>query len=155
MFLALAVSSLFLRSPPPVRVRMSLIDVSKASDRGKRATAKHILLKGPTAAADAKKLKARIEAGELQFEYAAKDFSACGSARDGGNLGSFAPGKMVPAFDAYCFDPATQIGAIGVVDTEFGTHLVRVAKQNLGDPPRPIKQRKMLDTPDPETGLRS
>ena len=63
--------------------RMSLIDIGKASDRGKRATASHILLKGPKAAEDARRLKARIEAGELQFGVA-KDF--CGSAREGGNL---------------------------------------------------------------------
>ena len=65
--------------------RMSLIDIGKASDRGKRATASHILLKGPKAAEDARRLKARIEAGELQFGVAAKDF--CGSAREGGNRG--------------------------------------------------------------------
>ena len=64
---------------------MSLIDIGKASDRGKRATASHILLKGPKAAEDARRLKARIEASELQFGVAAKDF--CGSAREGGNLG--------------------------------------------------------------------
>ena len=85
-------------------------------------------------------------------------FSSCGTAAEGGSLGAFAPGEMVPAFDAYCFDPATELNAIGVVETEFGTHLVRLEKQSLGTAEGrdfKVRQRRMLDTPDPESGLRS
>ena len=117
----------------------------------KVATASHILLKER---GEAEQLLGRIERGEISFEAAAQQFSTCGSAAKGGDLGSFRPGEMVPAFDAYCFDPATQIGAIGVIDTEFGTHLVRLAKQKVDAPP-PVKKRRMLDSIDPETGMRS
>ena len=48
----------------------------------------------------------------------------------GGSLGSFRPGEMVAEFDAYCFDPATEIGTVGVVGTEFGTHLIQVAERS-------------------------
>ena len=130
--------------------RMSLIDIGKASDRGKRATASHILLKGPKAAEDARKLKARIEAGELQFGVAAKDFSACGSAREGGNLGSFVPGKMVAAFDAVVFDPATELNSIQLVATDFGVHLIKVTKRTLPPPmPKPPKPAPAPPPPPP------
>ena len=62
---------------------------------------------------------------------------------------------MGPEFDAYCFDPTTEKGAIGVVRSSFGTHLVRLEKQSLEGGARPVKARRMADTPDPETGLRS
>ena len=74
--------------------------------------------------------------------------STCGSAAQGGALGSFRPGEMVKEFEAYCFDPATELGALGVIDSEFGTHLVRLEKQNLGveeGRARGVKGRRMLD----------
>ena len=58
---------------------------------------------------------------------------------------------MVAEFDDCCFDPATRLGAIGVVDSEFGTHLVRLTKQSLGvpeDKAQEVKARRMMDTPD-------
>ena len=42
------------------------------------------------------------------------------------------PGEMVKEFDAYCFDPTTALGAIGVVESELGTHLARLEKRGLG-----------------------
>ena len=68
------------------------------------------------------------------------------------------PLSQVPEFDSYCFSPETPLDAIGVVDSEFGTHLVRLEKQNLGvaeGKSQKIKGRRMLDTPNPTTGLRS
>lgn len=120
----------------------------------KTATASHILVKSRE---EAMKIKEKIEAGRVSFGDAAEMFSTCGTSSEGGCLGSFAPGEMVPAFDAYCFDPETELGAIGVVDTEFGTHLVKLQNQNLPAHVRnsgKVKTFKMLDTPDPRTGLR-
>ena len=65
------------------------------------------------------------------------------------------PGEMVPEFDAYCFDPTTEKGVIGVVGSSFGTHLLRLDKQSLEGGARAVKARRMADTPDPETGLRT
>ena len=51
-----------------------------------------------------------------------------------------------------------RLDAIGVVDTEFGTHLVVLEKQYLGvaeGRSQKIRTRRMLDTPDERTGLRS
>ena len=84
--------------------------------------------------------------------------SSCGSAAEGGRLGSFRPGEMVAEFDRYCFDPESEVGALGVVVSEFGAHVVRLEKQSLGaaeGKSSAIKTRRMFDTPDPNTGLRS
>ena len=99
------------------------------------AKAQHILLKGGdidarTVAAEA--IKTKIEAGETTFEAAAREFSECSSRAEtpAGSLGTFGPGKMVAAFDAYVFNPASPIGEIGVVETEFGTHLIKVNERS-------------------------
>lgn len=120
----------------------------------KVATASHILVNTKE---EALAIKEKIEAGRVSFADAAEMFSSCGTASAGGSLGSFAPGEMVPAFDAYCFDPDAELGAIGVVETEFGTHLVRLEKQSLPAHVRKSNKERtyrMLDTPDPKTGLR-
>lgn len=109
------------------------------------ATASHILVKERS---EALRIKALIEGGQISFVEAAKKWSTCGSAPEGGTLGSFVPGEMVPEFDAYCFDPASVLEAVGVVDTDFGTHLIRLEKQSLGvaeGKATTIKKRKMLD----------
>ena len=49
------------------------------------------------------------------------------------------PGEMVPEFDKYCFDAATEFGVIGVVGSSFGTHLVRLrARDATGEPLSPV-----------------
>ena len=119
------------------------------------ATASHILVKDR---ATALAIQQQIEQGEKTFADAAKEFSTCGSAAEGGSLGSFTPGEMVPAFDAYCFDPSSELGAIGLVETEFGFHLIQLRKQSLGvgeGRSQKVRKRRMLDTPDPRSGLRS
>jgi peptidyl-prolyl cis-trans isomerase C len=132
--------------------RMGFADWGKSA---KVATASHILV---ASLSEAQTIKEKIEQGCVTFADAAEMFSSCGSAKEGGSLGSFAPGEMVPEFDAYCFNPATKLGVIGVVDTEFGCHLVRLEKRSLGEAKGKafkVRERRMLDTPDPETGLRS
>lgn len=51
-----------------------------------QATARHILLNNEKLA---RKLKKEIINQEITFEKAAKKFSKCGSAKRGGNLGTF------------------------------------------------------------------
>lgn len=131
---------------------MGFADWGKSS---KVATASHILVKSRE---EALAIKEKIEQNRVSFADAAEMFSSCGTAAEGGSLGSFAPGEMVPAFDAYCFDPATEVDVIGVVETEFGCHLVKLEKQSLGPAAGKqfkVKEFRMLDTPDPKTGLRS
>ena len=59
------------------------------------------------------------------FEDVARNVSECTSAKDGGDLGEFARGKMDAAFEAAAFSQA--VGAIGpVVQTRFGYHIIKV-----------------------------
>ncbi len=68
------------------------------------------------------KLKEDIEAG-TPFEQVAEEHSDCPSASQGGDLGSFGRGAMVPEFDQAAFD--LEIGDISkVIETVFGYHII-------------------------------
>ena len=86
------------------------------------ASARHILV---STEADCIDLQAKISSGELNFADAAAQFSQCPSGKQGGELGSFGPGMMVPEFDKVVFNEA--VGVVhGPVKTQFGYHLVEV-----------------------------
>ena len=73
----------------------------------------------------ANELLASIHAGEISFEDAAKANSSCPSSAQGGSLGDFGRGQMVPEFDTACFE--MEIGEVrGPVKTQFGYHLIRL-----------------------------
>ncbi len=86
------------------------------------AAASHILVKTE---AQAKDLKAQIAAG-AKFADLAKQHSSCPSARDGGALGVFNPGDMVPEFDRVVFSDIAIGECSEPVKTQFGYHLVVV-----------------------------
>lgn len=68
-------------------------------------------------------LKTELDGG-ADFAELAKKHSDCPSGRRGGDLGSFGPGQMVPAFEKTAF--ALAVGATSdVVETPFGFHLIR------------------------------
>ena len=67
-------------------------------------------------------LKSDIEGG-TSFDQVAGEHSDCPSARQGGDLGSFGRGAMVPEFDQAAFD--LEIGEMSeVVETVFGYHII-------------------------------
>lgn len=74
----------------------------------------------------AKELIAKIKAGELSFEDAARDNSTCPSKANGGSLGDFGRGQMVPEFDEAVF--AMEVGEIteAPVKTQFGYHVIKL-----------------------------
>lgn len=85
------------------------------------ATARHILVADEATASD---LKTKIQNG-ANFEELAKAHSKCPSGRQGGSLGSFGPGRMVPEFDQVCFN--STVGEVhGPVKTQFGYHLIEI-----------------------------
>ena len=47
-----------------------------------------------------------------------------GSNTNGGLYTDVYQGEMVEAFDAWCFDPARQVGDYGIVRTELGFHFM-------------------------------
>ena len=89
------------------------------------ASARHILVTSEQSCSD---LKDKIAKGSTTFEAAAAEFSQCPSGKQGGDLGSFGPGMMVPEFDTVVFNE--EIGVVhGPVKTQFGYHLLEVTKR--------------------------
>ena len=89
-----------------------------------RASARHILVATEQQCQD---LKQQIEDG-AEFAGVAKQHSTCPSGRDGGALGEFGPGQMVPEFDRVVFNE--DVGVVhGPVKTQFGYHLVEVTSR--------------------------
>lgn len=93
-----------------------------ALQTGETVNASHILLDD---AERAKALRAEILSGSISFEDAARKYSTCPSAEQGGSLGEFTRGQMVPEFDEACFSMA--VGEISEpVKTQFGYHLIKL-----------------------------
>lgn len=85
------------------------------------ATARHILVNSED---ECNALKVQIENG-ASFEGVAAEHSQCPSGRDGGDLGQFGPGQMVPEFDKAVF--TGDVGVLyGPIQTQFGFHLLEV-----------------------------
>ncbi|MFT6099766.1 MAG: peptidyl-prolyl cis-trans isomerase C [Arenicella sp.] len=74
-------------------------------------------------------IQTKINAGEKTFEAAAAELSQCPSGKQGGDLGSFGPGMMVPEFDQVVFNE--EVGKVhGPVKTQFGFHLVEITQRD-------------------------
>ncbi len=71
-------------------------------------------------------LKRAAQAGTSFVELATK-YSVDGSKDQGGDLGTFARGAMVPEFENAAFDGRT--GDIKVVKSQFGVHVIKIEKQ--------------------------
>jgi peptidyl-prolyl cis-trans isomerase C len=86
-----------------------------------QARASHILVKTED---EANRIMKRINDGE-DFAAVAKRFSSCPSRKDGGDLGWFGKGQMVPEFEKVAFenDPGK---IVGPVKTQFGYHVIKV-----------------------------
>jgi peptidyl-prolyl cis-trans isomerase C len=85
------------------------------------ASARHILVETEEQCLD---LKQQIADG-ADFADVAAQHSNCPSGRNGGDLGSFRQGQMVPEFDQVVFND--EVGVVhGPVRTQFGYHLLEV-----------------------------
>ena len=90
-----------------------------------RASARHILVKTEEACVD---LKNKIQEG-ADFGEMAKEHSECPSGREGGGLGEFSPGQMVPEFDTVVFND--EVGEVhGPGKTQFGYHLIEITSRS-------------------------
>ncbi len=89
-----------------------------------RARARHILVASES---KCRELKAEIESG-ADFAEIAKKHSKCPSGGQGGDLGEFTRGQMVPEFDKVVF--TAEVGKVhGPVKTDFGYHLIEITKR--------------------------
>ena len=78
-------------------------------------------------------LKTLIETGVATFDTLAKQFGQDGTAAKGGDLDFAVQGSMVPSFNQYIFHEG-EIGELGIVETQFGIHLVEVTdRRNIQD----------------------
>ncbi len=85
-----------------------------------KISAQHILVNSKP---EIEELKKRLDSG-FCFEHIAKQFSKCPSGKNGGNLGEFRHGQMVPEFEKAAF--ALEVGEISEpVQTQFGFHIIR------------------------------
>ena len=93
----------------------------------------HILAKGSDDAAldKIKAIRERIVSGGADFAEEAKKNSDCPSGQEGGSLGWFGRGMMVPEFDKVAFE--MKKGEVsGVVSTQFGYHIIYKADEKGG-----------------------
>lgn len=93
--------------------------------------ARHILVETED---EAKAIIADLEAGG-DFEAIAKEKSKDGAAANGGDLGYFTAGRMVPEFETAAF--ALEVGAHSKepVQTQFGWHVIKVEDKREQQPP--------------------
>jgi len=100
--------------------------------------ASHILVKDEDSA---RQLLAEVKAHPEKFADLAREKSTdTVSAKKGGDLGTFSPGRMLPEFDKVAF--ALQPGEISdVVKTQYGYHIIMVTERKDGEP-RPFDQVK-------------
>lgn len=88
------------------------------------AAARHLLVETEEQCSD---LKTQIEGG-ADFAALAKEHSKCPSGQQGGDLGEFGKGMMVPEFDKVVFSaPLNEVQ--GPVQTQFGYHLLEVTSR--------------------------
>jgi len=90
------------------------------------ASAKHILVESQE---ECQALKEQIVSGETTFEAVAKEKSLCPSGAQGGDLGRFRQGQMVPEFDKVVFNEELHV-VHGPVQTQFGYHLLLITHRD-------------------------
>ena len=131
-------------------VEMGLFDGLKAAfaneefkEDDQRVRASHILVKGDDDIEQIVTLLGEIgervgdEPSRLGaiFAEVARRKSTCASAAQGGDLGLFGPGKMVPEFDAALFpaeaDAPGPGSLLGPIVTDFGCHAILVTKREF------------------------
>jgi hypothetical protein len=107
-----------------VRHILIMVDGGKENDDGS------ITFTDAAVAAEAKAKAEQILAQWLEnpteenFGALAKEHTADGNGEQGGLYTDVAQGRMVATFDAWCFDPARQVGDYGMVETRFGYHIM-------------------------------
>lgn len=88
-------------------------------------SAKHILVDSEDKAED---ILNKINSGAISFEDAALQYSSCPSKEQGGNLGQFSRGMMVPEFEDAAFQ--MEVGDLSApVQTQFGWHLIKLEEK--------------------------
>lgn len=108
--------------------------------RAESVKASHILVGVDQKASTEEKKAAREKAEKIHkelvagadFAKLAKENSTCPSSQQGGDLGYFGKGQMVPAFEKAAF--ALKPGEISdVVETQFGYHIIKLTEKKAAE----------------------
>ena len=105
-----------------------------------QVTASHILLETE---ADAKAVIAALQDG-IEFATLAKEKSTGPSGPNGGALGTFGRGQMVPAFETAAFNLAVGSYSDTPVQTQFGWHVIKVDGKDIAPAPDLESMRAQL-----------
>lgn len=98
----------------------------------KEVHARHILVKSED---DAKAIIKELEGG-ADFAELAKEKSEGPSGKNGGDLGFFGAGQMVPAFELAAFDLKEGAFSKEPVKTQFGYHIIKAEAFRVTEPPK-------------------
>ncbi len=121
-----------------IKARHILIKVAEHTSAEEDAAAKALIQKIDRELLE----KGKAEQGKAFIDLAQR-YSQDPTAKDGGDLGWFGEGMMVPAFEKVAF--ALAIGEVSApVRTPFGWHLIRVEEKQFLDPDSLDAQRKEL-----------
>jgi len=126
---------------PYMRGNMYCISKVMGRKAGANAKASHILISyegtqvpnkkekrtKEEAKAKAELLLAQVKANPGNFFMMAMMNSDDSSSQQGGDLGYFGPGQMVKPFNDFVFNNA--VGTIGLVETDFGFHIINVTEK--------------------------
>ena len=117
-------------------------DLIKKSETSSELRARHILVKTES---DAKAIIKELNEG-ADFEAMAKNKSTGPSGPNGGDLGFFGKGQMVPEFEKAAF--ALDKGEItsSPVKTQFGWHIIKVEGYRKTEPPTFASVKQKLET---------
>lgn len=97
--------------------------------------ASHILVEDEETA---KEVKNKLNEG-ASFEELAQEYSTDGSAANGGDLGYFGPGQMVPEFEEAAY--ALEVGEISEpVQSQFGFHIIKLTDKKEVAPFEEMKE---------------
>lgn len=108
---------------------------------GETVVASHILVDSEELA---REVSEKIKGG-ISFKDAAAEYSSCPSSAEGGNLGQFGRGQMVPEFEESAF--SLELGVVSEpVKTQFGYHLIMVDSKQEAEVAPFDKVKDMIKT---------
>ncbi len=121
-------------------INQSYNDLVADTESRTETRARHILLDSKDAAVDAIK---RLDNGE-DFADLAKELSTGPSGPNGGELGYFRRGAMVPSFELASFQMDVGSYSKDPVQTQFGWHVIKVEDRRVADAPALADVRDQL-----------
>lgn len=119
-----------------------LLNSARYRDDSATVDVRHILLQYEDGATDEEKAEINAKAQELYetwkngdateaaFSELAKTDSDDSSASNGGLIENISKGQTVDAFENWCFDESRKPGDSGVIQTEYGAHIMYFVEKN-------------------------